>query len=72
MPSGTDSLQPVVKKGRIQQSVCGWCYKSLSLDTLASVSAKLGLAGIDLVKPADFPTLKKKKRYRDVRSVAAC
>ena len=54
-----DSLESQVKKGRIKQSVCGWCYKSLSLDELAAASAKLGLVGIDLVKPEDFPTLKK-------------
>lgn len=54
-----DALESQVKKGRIKQSVCGWCYKSLSLDELAAASAKLGLVGIDLVKPEDFPTLKK-------------
>ena len=54
-----DSLQHVIKKDRIKQSVCGWCYESLSLEELASASAKLGLAGIDLVRPDDFPTLKK-------------
>ena len=53
-----DSLQRMVKKGRIKQSVCGWCYESLSIEELASASAKLGLSGIDLVKPDDFPTLK--------------
>jgi hydroxypyruvate isomerase len=49
----------VVTKGRINQSASRWCYRKLSLDELCEAGAKMGLKGIDLLKPDDFPTLKK-------------
>jgi hydroxypyruvate isomerase len=49
----------VVKNGRINQSASRWCYRKLSLDQLCEAGAKMGLKGIDLLKPDDFPTLKK-------------
>jgi len=48
-----------VKNGRIKQSVCKWCYKGISLDDLAAFSAKIGIKGIDLIPPKDWPILKK-------------
>ena len=53
------SEDKLVKNGRLQQSLCRWCYKSIELDTLAAHAKKIGLVGIDLVGPGDFPTLKK-------------
>ncbi|MFO0913867.1 MAG: TIM barrel protein [Pirellulales bacterium] len=47
-----------VQKGRIKQSVCGWCYSSLKLEQLAAAAAEMGLVGIDLVDPKDFGILK--------------
>jgi len=55
--SGTDAVN--AKQGRINQSVCRWCFSKMSLDELAAQAASLGLVGIDLLDPADFPTLKK-------------
>ncbi len=52
-------MERIVKKGRIQQSVSRWCYGKLSLDELCEASAQMGLVGIDLLGPDDFPTLKK-------------
>jgi len=52
-------IKRVVRKGRINQSVSRWCYRSLSLDQLCEAGAKMGLKGIDLLSPDDFPTLKK-------------
>ncbi|MGY3052899.1 hydroxypyruvate isomerase [Pedobacter sp. UYEF25] len=46
-------------KGNINQSVCRWCFSSLDVDTLCREGKKLGLKGIDLVGPEDWPTLKK-------------
>jgi hydroxypyruvate isomerase len=46
-----------VKNGRIKQSVCKWCYKGISLDGLAAFSAKIGIKGIDLIPPKDWPIL---------------
>ncbi len=55
--SATDSVN--AKSGRLNQSVCKWCYGGISLDELASHGQAMGLVGIDLLGPADFPTLKK-------------
>ncbi|NLS93502.1 MAG: TIM barrel protein [Planctomycetaceae bacterium] len=52
-------------KGRIKQSVCLWCYNgylkknNMDLDAFAAYCVKLGLKSIELVKPEDWPTLKK-------------
>ncbi len=48
-----------VKNGRINQSVSKWCFRKLSVDQLSAAGAKMGLKGIDLLGPKDFPTLKK-------------
>lgn len=49
----------LVTKGRLHQSVCRWCYSKTSLDELCSAAKRMGLVGIDLMTPVDFPTLKK-------------
>ena len=46
-------------KGNINHSVCRWCYNFLTLEELCIEAKKIGLAGIDLVGPADWPMLKK-------------
>jgi hydroxypyruvate isomerase len=43
----------------IRQSACRWCFVHTTLQVLARAAAGLGLAGIDLVDPADFPVLRK-------------
>src|SRR5688572_2165474 len=49
----------VTRKGRLQQSVCRWCYNSTPLEELARESARLGLQSIDLIEPKDWPVAKK-------------
>jgi hydroxypyruvate isomerase len=46
-------------KGNINHSVCRWCFSSLDVETLCIEAKKLGLKGIDLVGPKDWPILKK-------------
>ena len=46
-------------KGNIHHSACKWCYAKISLDDLCAAGKPLGLTSIDLLQPADFPTLKK-------------
>ena len=46
-------------KGNIPHSVCKWCYPKVSLDDLCAAGKEMGLTSIDLLQPADFPTLKK-------------
>ena len=46
-------------KGRIKQSACRWCYRNISIDDLARAASELGLKGIDLIGPDDWPAVKK-------------
>ena len=46
-------------KGRINHSVCKWCYPKVPLDELCRASKEMGITSIDLVDPEDFSTLKK-------------
>jgi hydroxypyruvate isomerase len=45
--------------GRLKQSVSRWCYKSFSMDDLCKEAVRIGLKGIDLVTPEEWPTIKK-------------
>jgi hydroxypyruvate isomerase len=45
--------------GRIKQSVARWCYAKFSLEDLAKEAARIGLKGIDLIEPADWPVVQK-------------
>ena len=45
--------------GRLKQSAARWCYSKVSLDDLCRQGAEMGLKGIDLVDPPDWPTLRK-------------
>jgi hydroxypyruvate isomerase len=59
------SMQPepteptLALKGRINHAVCRWCYSKISLDDLCKAAADMGIKGIDLTGPAEWPTLKK-------------
>lgn len=46
-------------KGRINHSVARWCFNDFDIETLCSEAKKIGITGIDLVGPKDWPTLKK-------------
>ncbi len=46
-------------KGRINHSVCKWCYDKIPLETLCVAGKEMGLQSIELLTPDDFPTLKK-------------
>ncbi len=52
-------IERIVKIGRINQSVCRWCYRKLSLDELCTIAKKMGLKAIDLLEPKDFSTIEK-------------
>lgn len=46
-------------KGKINHSVCRWCFSGIPLEELCAKVKPMGITGIDLVGPADWPTLKK-------------
>ena len=58
-PAAEGSEDKLVKNGRLNQSLCRWCYNKIELDPLAAHAKKIGLVGIDLCGPGDFQTLKK-------------
>ncbi len=45
--------------GRLKQGVARWCFQKWSLDELCANAAKLGIKGIDLVEPKEWPTVQK-------------
>lgn len=48
-----------ILKGRINHSVARWCFNDFDIETLCSEAKKIGITGIDLVGPKDWPILKK-------------
>ncbi len=50
-------------KGNINHAVCRWCYGDISVENLCAAAKDIGIKGIDLVGPADWPTLKKYGLY---------
>ena len=52
-------VERVVKNGRINHSVCRWCYSKLSLDELCAAAAKMGLKSVELLNPPELPIVKK-------------
>jgi hydroxypyruvate isomerase len=44
--------------GNINHSVCRWCYQEIPLEELCIEAERIGITGIDLVGPAEWPVLK--------------
>ncbi|HEX8234713.1 MAG TPA: TIM barrel protein [Abditibacteriaceae bacterium] len=53
------SATKAVSNGRINQSVCQWCFNRMPVEKLAEEGARIGLKGIDLVGPDAWPAMKK-------------
>lgn len=53
------SEKPLKLKGNINHAVCRWCFSSFDVEALCVEAKKIGITGIDLVGPKDWPTLKK-------------
>jgi hydroxypyruvate isomerase len=45
--------------GRLRQSVARWCYAKIPIEDLCRSAADLGITGMDLVAPNDWPVLRK-------------
>jgi hydroxypyruvate isomerase len=54
VPTVANGFDNATRKGRIQQSVCQWCYPHIPLEHLAEYAAKIGLRGVDLLKPDEY------------------
>lgn len=46
-------------KGKINHSVCRWCYNEIPLEELCKAANKIGIASIELTGPEEWPLLKK-------------
>lgn len=57
--SCTETNAPGNMKGNIRHSVCKWCFGSIPLDEFCVAVKKMGIEAVDLLGPADWPTLKK-------------
>jgi hydroxypyruvate isomerase len=59
--AGPSSAEVPAGKGRLKQSITAGVFrgKQMSLDEMSAAAAKLGIYGFDLVKPEDWPVLKK-------------
>ena len=51
--------EDVVAGGRVNHSVCKWCYPKISLDDLCAAGKEFGLQSVELLQPADIPTVRK-------------
>ncbi|TCD03756.1 hydroxypyruvate isomerase [Pedobacter psychroterrae] len=46
-------------KGRINNSVCKWCYNAIPLEDFCLAAKKMGITGLDLIGPKDWAIVKK-------------
>lgn len=46
-------------KGNVNHSACRWCYQRIPLDELCAAARDLGLKGIDLLGPEEWPVAAK-------------
>ena len=46
-------------QGRLQQSVCKWCYRNMELEDLCEQAAKMGIVSVELLTKEQWPTLEK-------------
>ena len=46
-------------KGRVNHSVCKWCYPKVELDQLCQAGKEMGLSSVELLETKDFEVLKK-------------
>ncbi|NWG12129.1 MAG: TIM barrel protein [Acidobacteria bacterium] len=53
------TLPAAQPKASFKQGVARWCYNKIPLDGFARAAADMGIRGVDLVGPEDWPTLKK-------------
>jgi hydroxypyruvate isomerase len=57
--AAAEAVLPAHLKGRVNHSVCRWCYNGIPLEDLCKAGKEIGLTSIELVGPEDWPTLKK-------------
>jgi hydroxypyruvate isomerase len=54
-----ESVRAAASAGRLKQSLARWCYAKIAIDDLCRAAADMGITGMDLVAPDDWPVLRK-------------
>jgi len=54
-----DAAAGAALKGKINHSVCKWCYDKVPLEELCQAGKQMGLSSVELLEVKDFPTLQK-------------
>ena len=57
--AAADASAGAALNGRVNHSVCKWCYPNVTVEELAVAGKEMGLRSIELLGPSDFDTLKK-------------
>src|SRR5205823_7883117 len=57
--TSAETAAGAVVKGRINHSVCKWCYPKVPLEDLCAAGKRMGLQSVELLLVDDFQTLKK-------------
>lgn len=57
--SAAENILSQNMKGKINHSVCRWCYSKIPLEDLCKAAKNIGLTSIELVGPDEWPMLKK-------------
>jgi hydroxypyruvate isomerase len=58
LSAANQGLDPNLK-GKVNHSVCRWCYNSIALEDLCKAANDIGLTSIELTGPEEWPVLKK-------------
>lgn len=62
-PHNETNNSKMTLKGNINHAVCRWCYENIPMEEFCKAAADMGIKGIDLVGPKDWPILKKYGLY---------
>ena len=62
MTANEAALEPALK-GRVNHSVCRWCYSKIDFEDLCKASKSIGLTSIELTGPEEWPIMKKYDLY---------
>lgn len=57
--TGEKAKTSAALKGNINHAVCRWCYSSIPMEDFCKSAKEIGIKGIDLVGPAEWPILQK-------------
>src|SRR4051794_40608884 len=52
--ASAQTQEKAVKKGRLKQSVCRWCYERIPLEEFCRGVAAMGLTAVDLLQPEEW------------------